>query len=53
MTSKAGLRGGVCKQGVLDFEDVLRTGAPVGQDLQPVCIRTNPEPTVAGTRGQS
>ena len=26
-----------------DFEDVLRTGARVGQDFQPACIRTNHE----------
>ena len=38
---------------LLDFEDVLRTGACVGQDFQPACVRTNPEATVAGTSGQS
>ena len=37
--------------GVPDFEDVLRTGARVGQDFQPACICTNHEATVAGTRG--
>ena len=39
--------------GLLDFEDVLRTGARVGQDFQPACVCTNPEATVAGTSGQS
>ena len=39
--------------GLPDFEDVLRTGAHVGQDFQPACVRTNPEATVAGTSGQS
>ena len=39
--------------GLPDFEDVLRTGARVGQDFQPACVRTNPEATVAGTSGQS
>ena len=29
--------------GLPDFEDVLRTGARVGQDFQPACVRTNPE----------
>ena len=35
--------------GLPDFEDVLRTGASVGKDFQPACIRTNPKVTVAGT----
>ena len=39
--------------GLLDFEDVLRTGARVGQEFQPACVRTNPEATVVGTSGQS
>ena len=39
--------------GLPDFEDVLRTGARVGQDFQPACVRTNPGATVAGTSGQS
>ena len=39
--------------GLPDFEDVLRTGARVGQDFQPACVCTNPEATVAGTSDQS
>ena len=39
--------------GLPDFEDVLRTGARVGQDFQPACVRTNPEATMGGTSGQS
>ena len=36
--------------GLPDFEDVLRTGALVGQDFQPACVRTNPRGGVAGPK---
>jgi len=36
--------------GLPDFEDVLRTGAHVGQEFQPVCICTNPREGVAGPK---
>ena len=36
--------------GLPDFEDVLRTGAHVGQEFQPACVRTNPREGVAGPK---
>ena len=36
--------------GLPDFEDVLRTGARVGQEFQPACVRTNPREGVAGPK---
>ena len=36
--------------GLPDFADVLRTGAHVGQDFQPACVRTNPRDGVVGTK---
>ena len=35
---------------LLDFEDVLRTGACVGRDFRPACVRTNPREGVAGPK---
>ena len=36
--------------GLPDFEDVLRTGAHVGWDFQPACVRTNPREGVVGPK---
>ncbi len=36
--------------GLLGFEDVLKTGAGVGQDFQPACDSTNPREGVAGSK---
>ena len=37
--------------GLPDFEDVLRTGAHVGQDFQPACVRTSEGNCGLETRG--
>ena len=39
--------------GLPDFEDVLRTGARVGQDFQPACVCTNPREGVADPKFRS
>ena len=36
--------------GLPDFEDVLRTGAHLGQDFQPACVCTNPREGVVGPK---